>query len=232
MRLEDARILVTGGSAGIGAAIAARAAERGARVVINGRDPERLAATAARLGIEGVQGDVGEDAERIVADGVRALGGLNVLVNNAGWGRRMRLEELDPEVFERMWRTNVLGAAMMARHALPHLRAAGGGTIVNMASTAARRGYAAGSAYASTKFGLAALSQCWAAELRPEDVRVIQINPSEIQTGFGGRDAEREPDPKKLVADDVAHATLAAIEMADRGFIPELTIHATNPWPA
>ena len=231
MRMPDVKMLVTGGSAGIGAAIARGAAERGARVVVNGRDAARLATAAERLGLPAVQGDVGSEAERIVEEAAAGLGGLNVLVNNAGWGRRMGLEELDGEVFERMWRTNVLGAALMAKHALPHLRAAGGGTIVNMASTAAGRGYAGGSAYASTKFSLSALSQCWAAELRPENVRVIQINPSEVQTGFGGRDPERALDSKKLVAEDVAHATLAAIEMADRGFIPSLTIHATNPWP-
>ena len=63
-------------------------------------------------------------------------------------------------------------------------------------------------------------------------MRVIQINPSEVQTGFGGRDPGRELDPKKLVSEDIAHATLAAIEMDDRGYIPELTVHATNPWPS
>ena len=232
MKLDQARLLVTGGSAGIGAAIASLARQRGAAVVINGRDGARLEAAAARLGVSAVQGDVGTGAERIVEAAVKELGGLNVLINNAGWGQRMKLEELDPQLFEAMWRTNVLGAAMMAKHALPHLRAAGGGTIVNMASTAARRGYAGGSAYSSTKFALSSLSQCWAAELRPEDVRVIQINPSEVQTGFGGRDPGRELDPKKLVSEDIAHATLAAIEMDDRGYIPELTVHATNPWPS
>jgi len=230
MKLDGARMLVTGGSAGIGAAIAKSAAERGARVAINGRDAERLAACAARLGVESAAGDVGTEATAIVARAVELLGGLDVLINNAGWGRSMKLEELDPEVCEAIWRTNVLGAAMTAKHALPHLRAAGGGTIVNIASTAARRGYAGGSAYSSSKFALASMTQCWQAELRPENVRVIQINPSEVQTGFGGRDPQRDRDPKKLVAEDVAHATLAAIEMHDRGFIPELTIHATNPW--
>ncbi len=231
MKLQDARILVTGASAGIGAAIAQAAIERGARLVLNGRDGARLDAMAKRLRAEAVRGDVGYDAQRIVSEATAKLGGLDVLVNNAGWGHRMSLAELDPETFEQMWRTNVLGAAMMAREALPHFEANGRGAIVNIASTASQRGYAGGSAYASTKFGLSALSQCWQAELRPKNVRVIQINPSEVQTGFGGRDPERALDPKKLLSEDVAHATLAALEMDDRGFIPELTIHATNPWP-
>jgi len=231
MNLENSRILVTGGSAGIDRAIAEIAKSRGARVVINGRNAARPRAAAQALGIEGVGGDVGCDAEEIVARSVASLGGLDVLVNNAAWGRRMTLEELDPELFEAMWRANVLGSALMAKHCVPHLRAAGGGSIVNIASTAAKHGYAGGSAYSSTKFALASLSQCWQAELRPHDIRVIQINPSEVQTGFGGRDPNREPDPRKLLAEDIAHATIAALEMHDRGFVPELTVFATNPWP-
>jgi 3-oxoacyl-[acyl-carrier protein] reductase len=230
MKLDNARLLVTGGSAGIGAAIARSALAKGARVVVNGRDGERLHAAAEELGAVPVQGDVGRDAEAIVAKTVETLGGLDVLVNNAGWGRRMTLEELDPQVFEEMWRTNVLGAAMMARHAAPHLIAAGGGAIVNVASTAAKKGYAGGSAYSSTKFGMSALTQCWQGELRPKNVRVIQVNPSEVQTGFGGKDPNRPLNPKKLVSEDVAHAVIAALEMEDRGFVPELSIFATNPW--
>jgi len=230
MKLDRARILVTGGSAGIGAAIARAAIERGAAVAINGRDEERLERAAKELRAFAVPGDVGRAAESIVARAAAELGGLNVLVNNAGWGNRMTLDELDPETFEEMWRTNVLGAALMAKHAVPHLRRAGGGSIVNMASTAARRGYAGGSAYTSTKFGLAAMTQCWQAELRPHDIRVIQINPSEVQTGFGGADPERATTPTKLVSEDIAHAVIAALEMEDRGFIPELTVFATNPW--
>ncbi len=230
MQLENSCLLVTGGSAGIGYSIAELAQARGARIVINGRDPARLRAAAEALGVESVPGDVGHDAEEIVARAVEKLGGLDGLVNNAAWGKRMTLEELDPEIFEAMWRDNVLGAAMMAKHCVPHLKAAGGGTIVNMASTAARHGYAGGSAYSSTKFALSSLTQCWQAELRRDDIRVIQINPSEVQTGFGGRDPQREMDPKKLLAEDIAHATIAALEMHDRGFVPELTVFATNPW--
>lgn len=231
MKIDRARLLVTGGSAGIGYAIAELAKSRGAQVVINGRDPERLRAAAAQLDVVGVAGDVGRDAERITAESVATLGGLDVLVNNAAWGRPMTLEEFDAAAFEGMWRANVLGAALMAHHCVPHLKTAHGGSIVNVASTAAKRGYAGGMAYSSTKFALSSLSQCWQAELRPHDIRVIQINPSEVQTGFGGRDPEREKDPRKLVAEDIAHATIAALEMNDRGFVPELTVFATNPFP-
>lgn len=229
MDLQGARVLITGGSAGIGAAIAELAKSKGSKVVINGREGSKLETAAKRLGVDAVAGDVGHDAARIVEESVTKLGGLDVLVNNAGWGHRMPLEELDAEVFEQMLRTNVIGAALMAQHSVPHLRD-GGGSIINMASTAAKRGYPTGSAYVATKFALAGMTQCWQAELRPHDIRVIQVNPSEVQTGFGGRDPDRAMHAHKLVSEDIAHAVIGALEMHDRGFIPELTVFATNPW--
>jgi len=230
MSLHDVRMLITGGSAGIGRALAALAKQQGAQVVVNGRDGARLSTAAEQLGVTAVAGDVGSDAAAIVAGAVEHLGGLDVLVNNAGWGRRMTLDELDAEVMEAIWRTNVLGAALMAQAALPHLEASGQGAIVNMASTAGGKGYAGGSAYSSSKFALSSLSQCWQAELRPRGIRVIQVNPSEVQTGFGGRDPERALDPHKLLAEDIAQATVSALSMDPRGFVPELTVFATNPW--
>lgn len=229
--LSGRRVLVTGGTGGIGRAIAELAIEKGARVVINGRDESRLSEAKAALGCEGFVGDVGQadDCRTLVEQAAKVLGGINVLVNNAAWGNRMTLEELDPERFEAMWRANVLGSAIMAKESLPHLRAAKG-DIVNIASTAGLRGYAGGSAYCSTKFSLRGMSQCWQAELRKDDIRVIQVNPSEVQTGFGGSDPDRTINPKKLVSEDIAHAVIGALEMESRGFIPELTVYATNPW--
>ena len=104
------------------------------------------------------------------------------------------------------------------------------GAIVNIASTAAQRGYANGSAYSSTKFALRSMSQCWAAELRPKNVRVITICPSEVQTGFGGADPNRPLQEQKLVADDIAYTIESTLDLAPRGFIPEVTVFATNPW--
>ena len=232
MKLDSARIIITGGSAGIGLAIAERCLEEGARVCINGRDAERLEQAGQRLRCPVSRGDVGseDDARRIVEESVEHLGGLDVLVNNAAWGHRMTLEEIDAERFQAMWRSNVLGVALMTREALPHLRTAGRGSVVNIGSTAGRKGYAGGSAYVATKFALRGMSECWQAELRRDDIRVILVNPSEVQTGFGGRDAQRVLSPHKLHAQDIAHAVVATLAMEDRGFIPELTVYATNPW--
>ena len=129
MKLDSARILITGGSAGIGLAIAEHCLGEGARVCINGRDAGRLEQAGQRLRCPVSRGDVGkeDDARRIVEESVEHLGGLDVLVNNAAWGHRMTLEEMDAERFQAMWQSNVLGVALMTRAALPHLKTAGGG---------------------------------------------------------------------------------------------------------
>ena len=95
-------------------------------------------------------------------------------------------------------------------------------------AAAASKGYAGGSTYASSKFALTGLTECWRAELRPHGVRVMQINPSEVQTPFGGRDMSRL-NPTKLVAEDVAHLVVAMLAMEDRGFVTNATVWATNP---
>ncbi|MFQ5653697.1 MAG: SDR family oxidoreductase [Planctomycetota bacterium] len=232
MRMEKTRMLVTGSSAGIGLAIARLARERGARVVLNGRRQGPLDSAARELDCPAVCADVGsdEDARRLVAEAAETLGGLDILVNNAGWGERMPVEAFDGERALGMWRTNVLGAALVTRESIAHLKRAGGGSIVNIASTAGLRGYPEGSAYVATKFALRGMTECWRAELRPHDIRVMLVNPSEVQTGFGGRDPKRSLDPGKLISEDIAHAVISALDMEPRGFIPELTVFATNPW--
>jgi 3-oxoacyl-[acyl-carrier protein] reductase len=98
---------------------------------------------------------------------------------------------------------------------------------VNICSTASLRGAANGTAYYGSKFALRGMTECWRAELRPHNIRVFLINPSEVLTGFGGF-AQTE-NPTKLRPVDIARMIKGALEMEDRGFTPELTIFATNP---
>jgi 3-oxoacyl-[acyl-carrier protein] reductase len=232
MTLEGAKVLVTGGSAGIGLAIAKAMIERGARVAIAARSEERLRAVAKEIGAVPIVADmaVEEDAVRCVAEAAKALGGLDVLVNNAGVGARGQLHELDAAAFRSVWETNVVGAALAAREAAKIFREQRRGDLVNIASTSGTKGYAGGTAYCASKFALRGMTECWQAELRPFNVRVISVCPSEVQTEFGGRKRESF-DPKKLLAEDIAHSVVAALEMEPRGFIPEFRVFATNPWP-
>lgn len=229
MDLGKARILVTGGSRGIGKETARQLRARGAAVVITGRDGDSLAAAAAELDCASVQGDVGnpEDAARMVAGTIEALGGYDVLVNNAAIGAFAPLLEADPADVERVWRVNVLGAFLIAQASARHFVEHGSGTIVNVGSTAARKGFAGGTAYASSKFALSAFTECWRDELRKHDVRVMQINPSAVQTEFSG--AQPAFNETRLQSSDIAETIVAMLAMPDRGFVTETTIWATNP---
>ncbi len=230
MQLKDKRFLVTGASAGIGLAIGRMLIAEGSRVAITARDAERLRAAAEEIGATPIVADVGreEDAVRSVRDAVDTLGGLDGLVNNAGIGSFGPVSEFRSEDFRRVFDVNVLGAAIMARECIPHLRAAGGGDIVNISSTSGLKGGEGSTIYSASKFALKAMTQCWQAELRRDDIRLTLINPSEVQTGFGGREAGRNP--HKLFAEDIAYAVVSSLKMDRRGFIPELTVFATNPW--
>ena len=230
MKLEGTRILITGGATGIGRAIAQKTISAGARVAICGRREQTVEDAAEELDALGFRCDVSDELEvkTLFTSAIGALGGLDVLVNNAAFGHRASLVDLETEAFRQVFETNVLGAMLCARAAARHFIEHGCGTIVNIGSTAAGKGYAGGSAYASSKFALSGLTECWRTELRPHNVRVMQINPSEVQTPFGGRDMSKL-NPTKLVADDVAHLVLSMLTLDDRGFVTDATLWATNP---
>ena len=232
MKLSEARVLVTGGSSGIGREIARLLVERGAKVAICGRDQRRLGEAAAAVGATAVQGDVSveADAVRMVREVVGAFPDYNVLVNNAGIGAFAPLLEVTAEDMRRAWEVNVLGATFMARESARHFVSRRNGNIVNVGSTAGLRAGPGGSAYASTKFALRALSESWRAELRTHDIRVMLLNPSEVVTEFFARaGGSQEDNPSKLHPPEIAHAVAAMLAMEHRGFIPELSVWATNP---
>ncbi len=233
MDLKNTRALITGGSEGIGRGIAEALLARGAQVGLMARDREKLERTADEIGAAAFAGDVGEepDAVRVVADFVDRFGGIDILVNNAGFAHVFPLVEADRERFEAVFRTNVTGAMLMAREAARHFVAQASGNIVNISSTSGLRGGKNGTAYTGSKFALRGMTECWRAELRPHNVRVMLVNPSEVQTGFFGKlGQEQETSEKKLRPQEIAAAIVGALEMDDRGFIPEFSVFATNPW--
>jgi 3-oxoacyl-[acyl-carrier protein] reductase len=233
MDLSGARALVTGGSEGIGYGIAEALAAKGARVAIMGRDGRKLAKAAAALGVTAIGGDVGveEDARRAVQEFVDAFGGIDILVNNAGCGYFAPLVDLDKEKFEAVYATNVTGAMLMAREAARHFVAQNKGHLINISSTSGLSGGKTSSAYAGSKFALRGMTECWRAELRPHNVRVTLVNPSEVQTPFFAKVGyEQELSDRKLRPREIAAAIVGALEIDDRGFIPEFSVFATNPF--
>lgn len=233
MDLKGAKIVVTGGSSGIGYATASLLREKGAQVLITGRHKDKLEQAAQKIGAIAVVADVAreEDIKKTYKVVQEKLGGLDVLINNAGIGRRQGIEELSMQDFEEIFRVNVFGAALMAREAAGIFKQQNHGHIVNIASTAAKKGYATGSIYCGSKFALRGMTECWQAELRKHNVRVMLVNPSEVTTAFGQPDRqEREEEPKKLRSEEIAHTIVSALQMDNRGFIPEVTVFATNPF--
>jgi len=174
--LSGLRVAITAGAAGIGRVMADSFAARGARVFLCDIDAEALAACPH----PSMRADMGEAAqcEAFVEAAAAELGGLDVLVNNAGIaGPTARVEEVTPEALEATLRIDLAAMFHCARRAVPHLRAAGGGSIVNISSAAGRFGFPLRSPYAAAKWGVVGFTKSLAMELGPDRIRVNAILP-------------------------------------------------------
>ncbi len=232
MDLKSAKVLVTGGSSGIGLETARLLRAEGAKVAICGRNKEKLEQAAEELNVFAISADVSNEAavKHMIQKTISELGGYNVLINNAAYGYFAPLIDIEVEQFTQMMATNLTGAMLVGRESAKHFISQDTGNIVNIGSTASLKGFAGGTAYAASKFALKAMTECWRTELRKHSIRVMQINPSEVVTNFSTT-AGRGPNQGdgKLQPEDIAHAVRSALELEDRGFITDLTVWATNP---
>lgn len=234
MNIKDSVFLVTGGSLGIGKATAKLLSEKGGKVIITGRNQKRLDDAANQIGAFPICADVSIESDVLKTYNIvlEKFGTLHCLINNAGIGSKWTdISNIDLEDFQKVYSVNVFGAALMAREASKIFIKQNYGNIINISSTAGTKGFSNGTIYSSSKFALRGMTQCWQAELRKYNIRVMLINPSEVTTAFNNENRiERAEIPNKLRAIDIAHSIVSALEMDDRGFIPELTIWATNPF--
>jgi len=233
MDLKNAAALVTGASCGIGFETARILRERGARVAVCARHKTELEASAKLIDAMPIVADVSkeDDVRRMIDTMVKEHGDYNVLINNAGFGTFGPLVDLSSEEFFKVWATNVLGAMMVGRESAKHFVGRSYGNIVNISSTAGQRGFANGTAYCASKFALHGMTECWRAELRQHNIRVLQVNPSEVQTSFGAGESTmvKSQNPSKLTASDIAQLIVSMLEISDHGFVTEATLWATNP---
>jgi len=233
MIIKNSKILITGGSSGLGKAMAIALTEQGAKVIITGRDKPKLEKIAKEIGCMALHFDVSDygSIPGNTEKAIEVLKGLEVLINNAGIGRFDLIDDLKVDDFEKVFATNVFGLAMLTQEVVKYFKEQDKGNIINIASTAAIKGFAYGTVYAASKFALSGMTQCWQAELRKHNIRVMQVNPSEVPTAFNQSDrVEKQDEPKKLTPTEIAHSIVAVLSMDDRGFIPELAVWATNPF--
>ena len=230
MTNETKRFLITGGSQGIGAALVEQACKDGHRVLFTGRNEELIGKVAAETGATGIRADVSspEDNAMTVDASRKNMGGIDVLINNAGYGFSETIGELDVAAMRSLFDTNVFGLADLTNRVVPLMKSQNEGDIVNIASTSGMKGHAGGTAYSASKWAVRGITQCWQAELRPHNIRVISVCPSEVQTNWGGRTGRNNP--YKLFASDIADAILSSLATNRRVLWPEFAVFATNPW--
>jgi 3-oxoacyl-[acyl-carrier protein] reductase len=233
MTRHDGKVaLVTGGSRGIGFAIADALAKAGMAVAITGRTAHDLEAARARLGGRtiAIAADVGNpaDAAGAVTRTVEALGGLDLLVNNAGVGLFSSIAETTVEDWQQVIGTNLSGVFYCCRAAIPHLRTRGGGWIINISSLASKNPFASGAAYSASKAALNAFSEALMQELRYDRIRVSYILPGSVSTGFGGR-GDRGSAEWKIGADDVARVVVDLLEMPERSLPSRIELRPSRP---
>ncbi|WP_367047153.1 SDR family oxidoreductase [Streptomyces sp. Je 1-332] len=189
---EGLKALVTGGASGIGRATAELLAARGAQVAVLDLDPSTV-----KKPLTGHRADVADDASvrEAVAAAVAGLGGLDVLVNNAGIGAQGTVEDNDDDQWHKVLDVNVLGIVRTTRAALPHLRASRHAAIVNTCSIAATAGLPQRALYSASKGAVLSLTLAMAADHVREGVRVNCVNPGTVDTPWVGRLLDAAPDP-------------------------------------
>lgn len=193
MRLKDKVAIITGAGAGIGEAVAHRFAEEGARLVLNDLNPGPLEGVAKATGGEAVAGDISkeETARKLAERAIGAYGAVDILVNNAADFTQMNVEAADLEHWRKVLDVNVIGTAMVSKHAIPHLKASKNGAIVHVASMSGVIAQPNFTTYAASKGAVIQMTRTMALDLAPFNVRVNSVSPGCVVTTATRREWER-----------------------------------------
>jgi len=228
--------IVTGGSRGIGLAIARALVGDGANVAITGRNDTHL--SAARPGIESAgpgavetfRADVRryDDMTRIADATVARFGGLDILINNAGVGIFGGVAAMTPEQWSEVIDTNLTGVFNATRAALPHLQRRGGGFIINVSSLAGKNPFADAAAYCASKAGLNAFSEALMQEVRYDNIRVSYVMPGSVATAFSSGDESRGAD-WKIAPDEVAEVIVNLLRHNPRSLPSRVELRPSKP---
>lgn len=228
--------VVTGGSRGIGLAIARALVADGARVAITGRTASHLSAAQRSLegagpgAVETLQADVrkADDVKRAIDAAVSRFGGLDIVVNNAGVGIFTEVASMTPAQWSEVLDTNLTGVFHVCRSAIPHLRRRGGGFIVNISSLAGKNPFVDGAAYCASKAGLNAFSEALMQEVRHDGIRVAYVLPGSVATGFSSGDPEKGAD-WKIAPEEVADVVLHLLRHPARSLPSRVELRPSRP---
>ena len=228
--------IVTGGSRGIGLAIAAGLVGEGVNVAVTGRSDAALSAVRQRIeaagpaAVETLQADVRryEDMQRAVDAAVARFGGLDILINNAGVGVFAGVAAMTPAQWADVIDTNLTGVFNATHAALPHLLRRGGGFIVNISSLAGKNPFADGAAYCASKAGLNAFSEALMQEVRHDNIRVSYVLPGSVSTAFSSGDEARGADWKISPA-EVAEVVINLLRHDPRSLPSRVELRPSKP---
>ncbi|WP_053373590.1 3-ketoacyl-ACP reductase [Paenibacillus sp. FJAT-27812] len=238
MELKNRSAIITGAGKGIGKAIAVALASEGVNLGLVARTSSDLEALQAELAnkysisvyIAKADVSVKADVDQAIAALKESLGSIDILINNAGIGTFGTLLDMDPDVWEQIIQTNVMGTYYVTRAALPTMLEQSSGSIINIASSAGERGFATGSAYCASKFAVIGMTEALMQEVRKSNIRVTALTPSTVNTELASNAGLKIGDEDRMMqAEDLAELVLAALKLPDRVFIKTAGIWTTNP---
>lgn len=235
MNLDGKTAVVTGGTKGIGFAIAEALLRNGAKVFICGRDKRDLTQALEWLSKHGhAEGEIcdvrSEDQVRMMLEECeRRLGGVDILVNNAGMGIFGKtVEELTGADFRQIVETNLHGTFYACHHAVPMMKRRGGGYILNISSLAGQNAHPRMAAYNASKFGLNGFTEALMQEVRQDNIKVSYICPGSVNTAFGG-DTPSDEKSWQLQPADVAQVVIDLINMPERALPSKVELRPSKP---
>jgi NAD(P)-dependent dehydrogenase (short-subunit alcohol dehydrogenase family) len=231
--LAGQKAIVTGGTRGIGRAIVERLLDEGMQVAFCGRSGESTAQALKDLSarhegnVFGHTCDVSrsEDVGRFFRLADEQLGGVDVLVNNAGVGIFSSVEQLTPADWHRMIDLNLSGVYYCCHEAIPRMKAHGGGYIINISSLAGKNPFAGGSGYNASKFGLNGFTEAMMLDHRKDNIRVSYIMPGSVDTQF----SHGAPAPWKIAPEDIAEVVVTLVALPQRTLVSRVEIRPLNP---
>jgi len=239
VKLKDKVTIITGAGKGIGRACTELFLSEGSRVVLVSRTKSDLTSFASSpLGRKGralcITADISSEksVKSIVRKTIKKFGTVDILINNAGFGRFANLVDSKTRDFDDMFNTNVRGLYLMTRECLPYMIKQNSGTIINISSITGKQGLATGSIYCATKHAVMGLSRALLLEVRKYNIRVIAICPGSVDTEFFRKESHMTPGASRktiLKSKDIADACLFAACLPQSAMLSELEIRATNP---